>query len=281
MKIFTKIIDVGDYIASLKKRQLSLGFVPTMGALHQGHLSLIEKASADNDISVCSIFINPIQFNNTEDFEKYPVQSEKDIEMLEKAGCDIVFIPSLNEMYPEPVKESYDFGMLDKVMEGEFREGHFNGVAVVVKKLLEIIKPDKAYFGEKDFQQLQIIRQLVKSNQLPVEIVPCPIVREADGLAMSSRNVRLSAEERKIAPAIYHSLKKCSKVNPGQTVEEVKSLFLSEISMYPEFRPDYFEIADESTLQPITNWSESANPRAFVALFLGKVRLIDNIKIIL
>jgi pantoate--beta-alanine ligase len=281
MKVFSKIKDVKDYISSLRKFSLSVGFVPTMGALHQGHLSLIEKASRDNKITICSIFVNPIQFNNKDDFEKYPVQSEKDMEMLEKAGCDIVFIPAVGEMYPEPVKDLYDFGMLDKVMEGAFREGHFNGVAIVVKKLFEIIQPQKAYFGEKDFQQLQIIKYLVNTNNLTVEIVSCPIIRESDGLAMSSRNIRLTAGQREIAPQIYKALKKCSNLAANHTVQEIKSLFISEISQFPEFRLDYFEIAEEATLQPIDKWTESINPRAFVAIVIGNVRLIDNMKIIL
>jgi pantoate--beta-alanine ligase len=281
MKVFSKIKDANTYISSLKEQSLSLGFVPTMGALHNGHLSLIEKASRENDLTISSIFVNPIQFNNQEDFNKYPVQYTKDIEMLEEAGCDMVFIPSVAEMYPEPVNDKYDFGILDKVMEGASRAGHFNGVAIVVKKLLEIMQPDKAYFGEKDFQQLQIILHLVKTHNIPVEIIPCPIIREPDGLAMSSRNVRLSIEERKIAPQIYRTLLRCAEASSSLTVQQVKSLFLSEISLYPEFRLDYFEIAEESTLQPISSWQESKNPRAFVAVFLGNVRLIDNLKIIL
>jgi pantoate--beta-alanine ligase len=281
MKVLTKIADVGNYIEILKQKSLSIGFVPTMGALHQGHLSLIEKSSHENDITLCSIFINPIQFNNKEDFDKYPVQSDRDIEMLEKAGCNMVFIPSVDEMYPEPITEVNDFGLLDNFMEGAFRKGHFNGVGIVVKRLFEITEPDKAYFGEKDFQQLQILRHLVKTNNLPVEIVSCPIIRETDGLAMSSRNVRLTSEERKIAPQIYRALNMCSELGSTRTVQQVKSIFLNEISAFPEFQIDYFEIADEATLQPITNWSESKNPRAFVAIFLGNVRLIDNIKIIL
>jgi pantoate--beta-alanine ligase len=281
MKVFTKIKDVTNFIEIRKQISLSIGFVPTMGALHQGHLSLIEKASYENDITLCSIFVNPIQFNNKEDFDKYPVQSERDIEMLEKAGCNLVFIPSVEEMYPEPITEVNDFGLLDKFMEGAFREGHFNGVAIVVKRLIEITQPDKAYFGEKDFQQLQIIRYLVKTNNIPVEIVACPIIRETDGLAMSSRNVHLTPEERKIASQIYHTLLKCSELRSSKTVQQVKSFFKNEISVFPEFRIDYFEIADEVTLQPIQNWSESKNPRAFVAIYLGNVRLIDNLKIIL
>jgi pantoate--beta-alanine ligase len=281
MKVFNKIKDTKDYITSIKNQSFSLGFIPTMGALHQGHLSLIEKASRENDITICSIFVNPIQFNNKEDFDKYPVQSGKDIEILEGAGCDMVFIPSVAEMYPEPVNELNDFGLLDQVMEGASRAGHFNGVVIVVKRFFEIMRPDKAYFGEKDFQQLQIIRHFVKTNNIPVEIVSCPIIREADGLAMSSRNVRLSPEERKIAPQIYRTLQKCSYFSSTLSVQQVRSLFLKEISVFSEFRIDYFEIADETNMQPISNWSESKNPRAFVAVFLGNVRLIDNIKIIL
>ncbi len=281
MKVFSKITDTEAYISSLKEQALSLGFVPTMGALHKGHVSLIEKASRENDVTVSSIFVNPIQFNNQEDFDRYPVQFEKDIEMLERAGCHLVFIPSVAEMYPEPVNDTYDFGVLDKVMEGASRAGHFNGVAIVVKKLLQIMQPDKAYFGEKDFQQLQVIRYLVTTHNIPVEIIPCPIIREPDGLAMSSRNMRLTLEERKTAPLIYQTLLRCAEASSSLTVQQVKSLFLSEISLFPEFRLDYFEIAEESTLQPIHSWQESENPRAFVAVFLGNVRLIDNLKIIL
>lgn len=281
MKVLSKIKEVEDYIAIQQHKSLSVGFVPTMGALHQGHLSLIEQASRENDITVCSIFVNPLQFNIKEDFEKYPIQSGKDIEMLEKTGCNMVFVPSVAEMYPGPIRQVYDFGKLENVMEGASREGHFNGVAIVVIRLFEITQPDRSYFGEKDFQQLQIIRHLVKTNNLSVEIVSCPIIREFDGLAMSSRNVRLTLEERKIAPHIFRSLTKCLELGSTRTVQQVKSMFLNEISIFPEFRIDYFEIADENTMQPISKWSESKNPRAFVAIFLGKVRLIDNIKIIL
>lgn len=281
MKAYSSIIDLKDYLSSLKEKSLTLGFVPTMGALHQGHLSLIEKASQENDVVISSIFVNPIQFNNKEDFDKYPIQSEKDIEMLEKAGCDIVFAPSVAEMYPEPSKQVYDFGMFDKVMEGAFREGHFNGVAIVVKRLFDIVGPDKAYFGEKDFQQLQIIRHLVKTLHMSIEIVPCPIIREADGLAMSSRNMRLTEAERALAPLIYRALRECTQEMKGKSVTEIKAFFVSEMSKFPEFRLDYFEIAEETTVQPIKSLSESENPRAFVAVFLGNVRLIDNMKIIL
>jgi pantoate--beta-alanine ligase len=281
MRVFSKINDINDYVASLKQHSSTIGFVPTMGALHYGHLTLIEKSTNENDVTICSIFINPVQFNNKEDFENYPVQTAKDIEMLEQSGVNALFAPSVAEMYPDPVKDKYDFGKLDKVMEGALREGHFQGVAIVVKRLFDIILPSKAYFGEKDFQQLQIIRHLVNSRQIPVEIIPCRIIRESDGLALSSRNLRLTAEERIVAPVIYRTLIKCFELRSTFSVQQLKTLFTSEISKYPQFHLDYFEIADETTLMPIQNWTESKNPRAFVAVFLGKVRLIDNLKLIL
>jgi pantoate--beta-alanine ligase len=281
MKVFSKISDINDYVATLRQHSSTIGFVPTMGALHYGHLSLIERSTNENDVTICSIFINPVQFNNKEDFENYPVQTENDIEMLEQSGVNALFAPSVAEMYPDSVKDKYDFGKLDKVMEGASREGHFQGVAIVVTRLFDIILPSKAYFGEKDFQQLQIIRHLVKSKQIPVEIIACGIIRESDGLAMSSRNLRLTAEERMVAPVVYRTLIKCFELRSTFSVQQLKSFFSEEISKYPVFRLDYFEIADEKTLQPIKNWAESKNPRAFVAVFLGKVRLIDNMKLIL
>jgi len=279
MQIFTKINDIKAAITLLKSKKIRIGFVPTMGALHNGHLSLISKANAENDITVCSIFVNPVQFNNTEDFEKYPVQNDKDIELLRYSGCEIVFIPTVKEMYPEPPNEKFNFGTLEDVMEGAFRPGHFNGVAIVVKKLFEIITPDSAYFGEKDFQQLMIIKSLVKQLNLHIEIVSCPIIRESDGLAMSSRNIRLTEHQRKIAPEIHALLKKCADHSMEFSLEQVKSEFVRSIEAIPEFRLDYFEIADEGNLQPISNWSDSDTPRAFVAIFMDKVRLIDNMKI--
>ncbi len=279
MQIFTKINDIKAAITLLKAKKYRIGFVPTMGALHNGHLSLIYKAKAENDITVCSIFVNPVQFNNTEDFEKYPIQNDTDIDLLKNSKCDLVFLPSVKEMYPEPPTEKFNFGTLENVMEGAFRPGHFNGVAIVVKKLFEIITPDKAYFGEKDFQQLMIIKSLIKKLNLRIEIVACPIIRESDGLAMSSRNVRLTEHQRKIAPEIHALLKKCADHSMEFSLEHVKSEVIKSIEAIPEFKLDYFEIADEENLQPISNWSDSDTPRAFVAIFLDKVRLIDNMKI--
>jgi pantoate--beta-alanine ligase len=282
MEIISSIQSVHSNILALKSDGRKIGFVPTMGALHEGHLSLIRRSKIENDITVCSVFVNPIQFNNAEDYAKYPIQQEKDIEMLGSAGCDIVFMPSKSEMYPaDEVLPTYHFGMLEQVMEGAFRPGHFNGVAVVVKKLLDITFPDKAYFGEKDFQQLQIIKSLVKQEKLAVTIVPCPIVRENDGLAMSSRNQRLTADERAVAPEIYQHMKESVALAPAKSVDEIKDFFLSAMKKRGLFEVEYIEISDESTLQPITFWDQASSPRVFVAVFLGKIRLIDNMKIIL
>ncbi len=279
MRVFSYITDLKDFLQSQKQAQRTIGFVPTMGALHAGHLSLIEKAKSENDICVCSIFVNPIQFNNPEDLKKYPVQTDKDMGMLREQGCDVVFCPDNKEMYPDAVKEKYDFGPLERVMEGAFRPGHFNGVAVVVKRLFDIVTPDKAYFGEKDFQQLQIIRSLVKQEKLPVTIVPCPIVRDTDGLALSSRNALLPPEHRRIAPQIAALLRECALLAGELSIEGLKAYARQKIAATPEFVLDYFEIAAEETLQPIETWVDAKKIRAFIAVYLGKVRLIDNIEI--
>lgn len=279
MRVFSYITDLKEFLQSHRQLQRSIGFVPTMGALHAGHLSLIEKARSENDICVCSIFVNPIQFNNPEDLKKYPVQTDKDLDMLADQGCDVVFCPDKNEMYPEAVHNTYDFGQLDKVMEGAFRPGHFNGVAIVVKRLFDIVEPDTAYFGEKDFQQLQIIRSLVIQEKLPVTIVPCPIVRAADGLALSSRNALLPPEHRRIAPQIATLMQECALLAGELSVEGLKAYARQKIDARPEFVLDYFEIAAEETLQPIDTWADAKKIRAFIAVYLGKVRLIDNIQI--
>lgn len=263
----------------MRSRGLSVGLVPTMGALHQGHLSLLERSVSENDISICSIFVNPIQFNNTKDLEKYPRTFEDDCKQLRSEDCDIVFAPSVDEMYPEETKVSYDFGKLERLMEGEHRPGHFNGVAIVVNKLFEICIPHKAYFGEKDFQQLMIIRELVKMKQLNVEIIGCPIIREADGLAMSSRNIRLSQHERTIAPIIYNTLDWMKSEAGMISVPDILEQAKARLSNYPEIKLEYIQLADENTLVSINNWSEAGDIRAFIALFLGEVRLIDNMKI--
>jgi len=280
MKTFSTILSVQQFLSEKKAEGKTLGFVPTMGALHKGHLELMRRAKEENELLAVSIFVNPIQFNNPEDLKKYPRDLEKDKLMLEQVGCDVLFAPDVDEMYPEPVKKVYHFGKLEEVMEGEFRPGHFNGVAIVVKKLFDIIKPGKAYFGEKDFQQLAIIQQLVRMENIPVSIVACPIVREKDGLAMSSRNERLTEEERKIAPFIYQTLTKAVSQMPDKSPHEVMDWVYEQFEPKPIFELEYFELADDKELQPVQSWKEAKGIVGFIAVHLGKVRLIDNIRFI-
>ncbi len=279
MNVYNFIVDIQRFVEEKHNLGLKVGFVPTMGALHEGHISLINRAKKDNDIVVSSVFVNPIQFNNPTDLEKYPRTPERDIEKLEQAGCDAVFMPSVDEMYPEKVEEHYDFGDLERVMEGACRPGHFNGVAIVVRKLFEIVTPDRAYFGEKDFQQLAIIKKMVRNLNMNLEIVPCPIIRENDGLAMSSRNVRLNETERAIAPQIYATLNDAASHNNDMTPAELRQYALDKFGTIKEFDVEYVEITDEINLKSIENWNECEHARIFVALQLGPVRLIDNVRI--
>lgn len=277
MFVTKTIKETKEVLNKIKSKGLSTGFVPTMGALHKGHLELIKKAKEENDFVSCSIFVNPIQFNNQDDLKKYPRPVENDIRKLKELNCDLVFNPSVEEMYPEPDNTNYDFGNLEKVMEGYHRPGHFNGVAIVVKKLFDIIEPGKAYFGEKDFQQLAIIKALVKKIESPIKIVPCPTIRESDGLAMSSRNARLSSEERKIAPAIYSALKEVNKAAVSKSVKDLKNIFYQKLSNHPQMDIEYFEISDIDELKPVEKTEKGKSYVACTAVFLGKVRLIDNI----
>ena len=279
MKVFNFIVDIQRFVEEKHNLGLKVGFVPTMGALHEGHLSLINRAKNDNDIVVSSVFVNPIQFNNPTDLEKYPRTPEDDIKKLEQAGCDAVFMPSVEEMYPTKVEEHYDFGDLERVMEGACRPGHFNGVAIVVRKLFEIVNPDKAYFGEKDFQQLAIIKKMVQNLNMSLEIVPCPIIRENDGLAMSSRNVRLNEAERAIAPKIFATLNDAVSKKDSMSPSEMREYALAKYAEIKEFDVEYVEITDEINLKSIENWNECEHARIFVALQLGPVRLIDNVRI--
>ena len=279
MLTFDTIAGTKAFLSAEKEEGRSIGFVPTMGALHEGHLELMRRAKKENDLLVVSVFVNPIQFNNPDDLKKYPRNLEKDKELLKSVGCDVLFAPGVEEIYPEDtITEQFDFGKLETVMEGAFRAGHFNGVAVVVKRLFNIIEPDKAYFGEKDFQQLAIIQKLVKMEKMPLAIVPCPIVREADGLAMSSRNQRLTAEERVLAPFIYQTLKQAVRLEKEKTPQQVKQWVSEQFSSEPLFRLEYFEIADDKELQSVTSWDKTVGTMGFVAAFLGNVRLIDNIR---
>lgn len=250
-----------------------------MGVLHEGHLSLIRQCIKENDISAVSIFVNPTQFNDQSDFERYPRNLEKDLEMLRDLSCDMVFSPSAPEMYPENDERKFDFGNLDKIMEGRFRPGHFNGVAQIVSKLLSVIEPDKAYFGEKDFQQLVIIRSLVRSLNIPVEVIGSAIIREPDGLAMSSRNQLLSKQEREAASLIPKTLFSTAEMKNKHSLDEIKELVNQIISSDPMLKLEYFEIVDEEHLYPVRNWTEATVLRACIAVRCGAVRLIDNINI--
>ncbi|MCK4464519.1 MAG: pantoate--beta-alanine ligase [Bacteroidales bacterium] len=280
MIIHDQIKFLTEKINHLRSDGEKLGLVPTMGALHDGHLSLVKHSFRDNDLTAVSIFVNPKQFNNREDLKKYPVDIQKDLEKLGKIlrQNDLVFTPDENEMYREPVTYILDFGNLDKVMEGKYRKGHFNGVAIIVSKLFEIFQPDKAYFGQKDFQQLVIIKSLVKQLDLPVTIVSCPIVREHDGLAMSSRNVLLSDKQRKEAALIPETLFAAVSKSKNLSVKELKRWVTKRINKNPELRVEYFEIVDNIELFQIKSWEEKKKKYGCIAVNVGTVRLIDNVK---
>lgn len=292
MIIFYSIPELKKHLNSIRNQQKTIGLVPTMGALHKGHISLINAAKAQSDVVVSSIFVNPTQFNDPNDLKNYPRTMDTDQELLTNAGCDILFAPEISEIYsPKELElkrqqiedkswsngKNIDFGLLDKIMEGADRPGHFNGVAQVVSKLFRIIAPHKAFFGQKDFQQVAIIRSMVKQLEIPVEIIACPIMRETDGLAMSSRNVRLSPEERKTAPLISKTLFKIKELSDTKTFAELKAYAEAEINSAPGMRLNYFEIVNAETLQPIESFSQANSAVACIAVKLGTIRLIDNI----
>lgn len=279
MFVVRKPNELENLIDKLKKSNKKVGFVPTMGALHKGHLSLLEQSKKENDFSVVSIFVNPTQFNSPVDLEKYPRTELMDLKILEEAGCDVVFVPDVLGIYPGGTfSEKFDFKGLEFQMEGKFRPGHFDGVGTVVKRLFEIVSPDNAYFGEKDFQQLRIIQQMVELLGLEINIVAVPIMREDDGLAMSSRNQRLTPEMRKEAPKIYQILKEAAKYFQKHPVKKVREFVIAQFED-TILKLEYFEIADEKTLRPIVDCENSEHIRAFVAVFAGDIRLIDNLKL--
>ena len=302
MKQILKAADIESAVKEAKNQHLEIGLVPTMGALHEGHLSLIERALKENDLVVVSLFVNPIQFNNKEDLEKYPRTIEKDLELVKslelrvksdsKAKELLAFTPTVEEMYPqgEP-KEVYHFGPVEEVMEGPRRPGHFSGVAVVVRRLFDLAQPTRAYFGEKDYQQIAVIRNLLEQIKYPIELVPCPIVRADDGLALSSRNMRLSPAARAIAPSINATLEQASEMAEYEEVDDVKEWVLDTLSSFHEvnpslcpnglkFEPEYFEIVDAITLQPIASWADAEKNGAVgcITVWLDGVRLIDIVK---
>ncbi len=276
-------MDIINTISGLKQRLSDVGgrlvgLVPTMGALHGGHLSLVERARKECEVVVVSVFVNPTQFNNPDDLATYPRTLDADCRLLEQEGVDVVFAPDVEEIYPEPDTREFDLGEVAAVMEGAMRPGHFNGVAQIVSRLFEYVNPSRAYFGEKDFQQIAVIRRLVEIVGSPVEIVACPICREPDGLAMSSRNVRLSAEARAVAPVIYRTLKESLAWARDHSVEETRRYVADTINSFPLTKVEYYEIVDPLTMQPIESWNDVEHPVGCVTVFCGDVRLIDNIK---
>ena len=256
----------------------SVGLVPTMGALHEGHLSIIKRAKKENDFVIVSIFVNPTQFDKKEDLVNYPNTLKTDLEALDALDCDVVFTPSIEEVYEQDLNvDTFEFDGLDTVMEGNFRPGHFDGVATIVKKLFLITKPDRAYFGEKDYQQLLIIKKMASLEELPIEIIPCEIYREKDGLAMSSRNVRLTPQQRTAAPEIYKTLLKGKKLFENQNLLSIKNFVKNEFVQNVDLELEYFEIADKETLKIVDEIEYDKKYQAFIAVFAGSVRLIDNI----
>ncbi len=277
MNIYKKKSEIINIISKYKSKGKSIGFVPTMGALHKGHISLVSKSVECNDITVVSIFVNPTQFNNPNDLKTYPRTIEEDINKLEEANCDILFYPEIEEIYPEKDTREFNFGYIDNIMEGKNRPGHFNGVGQVVSKLFDIVKPHKAYFGMKDFQQVAVIKKLIKILNYDIKIVACPIIREKDGLAMSSRNMLLTKEHRKNAPYIHCTLIKACKFVADKNVEELKEWVVKEINSNPYLKVEYFDIVDDTELKPVKSWNDNNIKIGCITVQAGDVRLIDNI----
>ncbi|MDR0537328.1 MAG: pantoate--beta-alanine ligase [Tannerellaceae bacterium] len=277
MKIIHTVSDLNAALAPARDKGFSIGFVPTMGALHKGHLSLVERCVENNDICVASIFVNPTQFNDKKDLAAYPRTPEKDCALLATAGCHIVFAPSEEEMYPVPDERVFALGDVADVMEGRHRPGHFNGVAQIVSKLFAIVNPQRAYFGEKDFQQIAVIKAMAAQLNLNVEIIACPIIREDDGLAMSSRNTRLTPQERLAAPRIAQALRESAHLYPSKPIREAKDYVLEILAGEPMINVEYFEIVNGLTLQPLNEWADNNFAVGCIAAWCGNVRLIDNI----
>ena len=261
------------------RNRSGIGFVPTMGALHAGHRSLVERARRECATVVVSVFVNPTQFNDKTDLKNYPRTPEADLRLLEEVGADYVFMPSVEEVYPEPDTRTFDFGMIDKVMEGATRPGHFNGVAQVVSRLFDLVKPAKAYFGEKDFQQIAVIREMVRQLRIPVEIIPCPIVRGEDGLALSSRNTLLDTDHRTAAPYIYKVLKAAVEKSHQTTPDQLAAWVTAHVESNPLLKVIYFQVVDAATMQQVRTWEESPAIQGCIAVQAGDIRLIDNIKL--
>lgn len=278
MEVIRKVSGLKDRVRAAREAGLSIGLVPTMGALHAGHISLIERARRENDVVVVSVFVNPTQFNNPDDLRTYPRTEEADCQKLEAAGVDIAFIPSVEEIYPEPDTRMFDLGPVAEVMEGAMRPGHFNGVAQVVSKLFAMVEPDRAYFGEKDFQQIAVIRKMVALEGFDLEIIACPIKRDDDGLALSSRNVRLTESQRQIAPAIHRTLASSVDWSHNHSLQQTKRYVIDTVNSFPEMRVEYYEIVNPLTMQPLDEWRKDEDAVGCITVYCGDVRLIDNIK---
>ena len=280
MKVFKKIVDLQNALFDERKAGKSVGLVPTMGALHEGHASLVRHSVKDNDVTVVSVFVNPTQFNDQGDLNRYPRTLEADCQLLESCGADYVLAPSVEEMYPTPDTRHFEYPPVSTVMEGAHRPGHFNGVCQVVSRLFYIVRPDKAYFGEKDWQQIAVVKAMVRHLQLPVQIVECPIVREDDGLAKSSRNALLAPDERKIAPAIYKALHDSLDYAKQHTLKETHDKVVSDINAVKGLEVEYFSIVDGDTLQDVAQWEDSPYVVGCITVYCGKtpIRLIDHIK---
>jgi len=279
MEIYKTVTEVKYFIEKVKSKNKCIGFIPTMGALHKGHLSLLYDSEKKTDISIVSIFVNPTQFNNQQDYIKYPRFFDKDIELLRSSGCDAVFFPSEEEMYPEPDDRVFDLGYLERIMEGEFRTGHFQGVAKIVSKLFNIVNPDFAFFGQKDFQQLAIVKKLVQLMGSSVKIISCPIVREDNGLAMSSRNQRLSAQEFDQASIIYQTISRIPEMIHNQDLLSIKKYVKDNIDGNPIFQTEYVELVDSESLEVVRDIKNHTSITCCVAVYCGQVRLIDNVQI--
>lgn len=279
MKLCKKIVELQNELFEVRKKGQSVGLVPTMGALHDGHVSLVKRSIAENDVTIVSVFLNPTQFNDKKDLERYPQNLDADCELLEKCGADYVFAPTVKEMYPVPDKRRFDFPPVTSVMEGAHRPGHFNGVCQVVSRLFYITKPDAAYFGEKDWQQIAVIKQLVKSLGLKIKIVECELIREESGLAMSSRNALLTAEERDVASNIYRVLKESVSYATSHSVQETHDFVVNSINTYPGLTVEYFSIVNNDTLEDVAKWDDCPGISGCITVFCGRtpIRLIDHI----
>lgn len=280
MKVFNKIVDLQNALFLARKQGKKIGLVPTMGALHEGHASLITKSIGENDITVVSVFLNPTQFNDQSDFDRYPRTLEADSRLVEACGADYIFAPSVEDIYPSPDARHFEFPPVTTVMEGARRPGHFNGVCQVVSRLFYIVRPDSAYFGEKDWQQIAVVKQLAKYINSNVRIVECPIIRDPDGLAKSSRNSLLTKEERAIAPAIYQILSESVGYAETHSLKETRNMVVERINAIPELEVEYFEIVDGDSLLPVENWERSEYIVGCITVYCGKtpIRLIDHIR---